>query len=81
VPALKLAVLELVGRRVVRIESEPRRLGRRTWVAPGGSAPPATGPLAGLARTCLEQSATERRRLDKVVSRHLRALGGALAAR
>ncbi len=73
--ALKLAVLELVGRRVVRVESEPRLLGRRTWAAAGGAAPPATGPLAGLARTCLEETAGGRRRLDKVVARHLRAHG------
>jgi len=75
VAALKLAVLELVGRRVLRVESERRRFGRRTWVAPGGSAPPATGPLAGLARTCLEQTAEGRRPLDKAVTRHLRAHG------
>ncbi len=75
VPALKLAVLELVGRRVLRVESEPRRWGRRTWVGPGGGAPPATGPLAGLARTCLWETAGGRDRLDKVVARHLKAHG------
>jgi hypothetical protein len=75
VAALKLAVLELVGRRVLRVESEQRRLGRRTWVAPGGGAPPATGPLAGLARTSLRETAGGRGRLDKVVARHLRAHG------
>jgi hypothetical protein len=76
VPALKLAVLELVGRRVVRVESEPRRWwGRRTWVAPGGGVPPASGPLAGLARTCLRETAGGRGRLDKVVARHLKAHG------
>lgn len=74
-PALKLAVLELVGRRVLRVESEPRRLGRRTWVAAGGGAPPATGALAGLARTYLEETAGGRRRLEKVVARHLRSHG------
>jgi hypothetical protein len=75
VPALKLVVLELVGRRVLRVESEPRWWGRRTWVAPGGAAPPATGPLAGLARTCLQQAAGGRARLDKVVARHLKDHG------
>ena len=75
VPALKLAVLELVGRRVLRVEAEPRWWGRRTWVAAGSGAPPATGPLAGLARTCLSETAGGRRRLDGVVSRHLRSHG------
>jgi hypothetical protein len=74
-PALKLAVLELVGRRVLRVESEPRRLGRRTWVAAGGNAPPAAGPLAGLARTSLRETAGGRGRLDKVVARPPEAHG------
>ena len=74
-PALKLAVLELVGRGVLRIESEPRRWGRRTWVAAGACPPPATGPLAGLARTCLQEAGGARGRLDKAVARHLRAHG------
>jgi len=44
-------------------------------VAPGGGAPPATGPLAGLARSCLEETAGGRKALEEVVARHLRAHG------